>query len=553
VLVPFALSCFAVVGCTGPAPEQPAAPAPAGVAARGATGAGDPHPDASALSADAGAVAPEAPFTSKGRFALLIRGGTVIDGSGRPGAIADVLVQGDRIAHVGIVDSSVQAAKVIDATGKVVTPGFIDTHAHGDAVGDNRNFLAMGVTTLCLGQDGRSPSDERIATWAKGVEAKKPVLNLVPFVGHASVRVLAGVGAKTDPSPAQIAAMAALVAQGMEDGAFGLTTGLEYQPGRSGKLAELVEIAKPVAKSHGVVMSHMRSEDDDAIDGALDELLAQGTGSGARVHVSHLKVVYGHGKERAEKLLARLQAARDKGLAVTADMYPYNASYTGIDIVFPDWAKPPSSFDAAVRSRHEELRAWLRKRIALRNGPEATLFGTGRFAGKTLAAAAAETRKPFEDLLIDDIGPSGASAAYFVMDDALQNRLIVDPHVMIGSDGSGGGGHPRGHGAFARVLRVLVNDDKLLGLEEAVHKMSGLAAETLDLDRQRRGLVRVGFAADLLVFDPAKVRDTATFQRPTELAEGFESVVVNGQLVRDHGAFTRARPGQVLRHAAPGP
>src|SRR5262249_23965135 len=154
----------------------------------------------------------------------------------------------------------------------------------------------------------------------------KPVVNLAPFVGHGTVRTLAGVGASSDPKPSKIAAMAALVAQGMADGAFGLTTGLEYQPGRSGKVDELVEIARPVGKAHGVVMSHMRSEDDDAIDGALDELIAQGTGSGARVHVSHLKVVYGHGKERADKLLARLQAARDKGLAITADMYPYNAS-----------------------------------------------------------------------------------------------------------------------------------------------------------------------------------------------------------------------------------
>jgi N-acyl-D-aspartate/D-glutamate deacylase len=265
------------------------------------------------------------------------------------------------------------------------------------------------------------------------------------------------------------------------------------------------------------------------------------------VQVSHIKIVYGHGVDRAEEILAVLDAARAEGLDVTADLYPYTASYTGIGIVFPAWAKEPNDYDEVVRTKRPELAEYLRRRVTLRNGPEATLFGTGKWTGKTLAEVAAELDKPFEDALIDDIGPNGASAAYFVMSPEVMERFLVDPHVMICSDGSPTSSHPRGHGAQARVIRKYVVEDEKLSLEEAVRKMTGLPAATLGLDKMGRGRVQSGFAADLLVFDPARVRDNATFEEPRQLAEGFDWVIVNGKIAREDGQFTDARTGRVLR------
>ena len=480
---------------------------------------------------------------------LLIRNGTVIDGTGAPGRKADLLIRGDRITRIGTLDpAKVSAKRVIDATGMVVTPGFINTHAHGNPLKtpDFESSLAMGVTTICLGQDGESPDD--LAAWMREVEQARLGLNIATFVGHGTIRNLAGVGLQRAPSPQQIEVMQQLVREALEQGCLGLTTGLEYQPGSFANLEELIALAKPVARAGGLVMSHMRSEDDDTIEAALAELLAQGRGSGCPVHVSHIKVGYGHGAPRAERVLAQMQAARANGLRVTADMYPYLASYTGIGIVFPDWAKPPHDYAEVVNTRRAELADYLRRRVTKRNGPQATLFGTKPWTGKTLAQVAAELDKPFEDVLIDDIGLGGASAAYFVMDAALQERLLIDPHVMICSDGSPTSRHPRGHGAFARVIRKCVVERGLLSLDEAVRKMTGLAAATVGLDRLKRGRLAEGYAADLLVFDPQQVRDNATYEHPHQLASGFDWVIVNGQVAWDGSSISEQGAGEVIRH-----
>ena len=472
----------------------------------------------------------------------------MFDGSGAEGQRRDVWIVGDRIVHVGAPSRRpVAARRTIDARGLVVTPGFIDPHAHGDPrrTPGFENFVAMGVTTICLGQDGSSPGRGGLEGWIRSVERGAIALNIAPFVGHGSVRRRAGVGLDRNPTEAQLARMEHLVAEAMAAGAFGLSTGLEYEPGRFADSVELARVARPVGEHGGVVMSHMRSEDDGAIDAALDELFAQCGSAGCAAHVSHLKVVHGRGAAAAERVLARMAAARASGLRVTADLYPYLASYTTIGIVFPTWAKSPNDYAAVVEARRAELAVYLRRRVTARNGPGATLFGSGRFRGRTLKEVAADLGKPFEEVLIDDVGPRGASAAYFVMQRAVMERLLVDPHVVISSDGSPTMRHPRGHGAFARVLCEFVCERGRLSLAAAVHKMTGRTAAIVGLSR--RGLIRPGHAADVLVFDPAQVQDRATFVAPFEKAEGFATVIVNGELVRDGCEFTDRRPGRVLR------
>jgi N-acyl-D-aspartate/D-glutamate deacylase len=488
---------------------------------------------------------PVAPFRSEGRVDLVIEGGEVVDGTGRPRFAADVVVDAGRIVHVGPVDASVQAGRRIDARGMVVTPGFIDAHSHGQALAAHENFIAMGVTTLCIGQDGFSPDGKIFARWAEKLRERKLVLNVAGWSGHATLRQASGIAPET---PRGLAAMVEAARADLAAGAFGVSFGLEYLPKDAAPLEELVALGRAVAEHGGVVMSHLRSEDDDKIDAALDDLVAVGERSGARVHVAHLKVVLGKGVERAERLLGRMDEARKRRVSLTADIYPYAASYTDIGIVFPDWAKHGDRGHARA-SRRAELAAHLRERVGRRGGPAATLFGTGRWRGRTLKQVASELGKPFEDVLIDDIGPRGASAAYFVMDEELQDRLLVDPHVMISTDGQAGSAHPRAYGAFARVLRSFVGERRVLTLEEAVRKMSGLTADAIGL--ADRGLVRVGLAADLCVFAPGRVTDRATYLAPSVLAEGIDWVLVNGQAVRKDGRFTRARPGRLLLHARP--
>jgi N-acyl-D-aspartate/D-glutamate deacylase len=327
--------------------------------------------------------------------------------------------------------------------------------------------------------------------------------------------------------------MSGLVAQGLAAGAFGLSTGLEYDPGSRSGMDELAAIAGPVAEVGGVISSHMRTEDADQVEEALGELIEQGRRSGARVHASHLKIVLADDPEQATALLELMARAREEGVEVTADVYPYTASYTGISILFPEWARAPNDYEDVVQERRDQLAEHLRRRVESRNGPEATLFGSGRWSGRTLAEVAAEQSRPFEDVLIE-LGPDGASAAYFVMNEDVMRALLSDAQVVVSSDGSPTMQHPRGYGSFARVIRQFVVEEEILTLEEAVRKMSGATAAIYRLDDPAvvdppRGLVREGWAADLLVFEPIEVRDAADFEHPHRLAEGMRAIWVNGE------------------------
>ncbi len=476
---------------------------------------------------------------------LLIQNGKIVNGTGEPAFRADILIEGDRIAFIGEINAdSLKPDRVIDATGRIVSPGFIDMHAHGNPLShpEFQNFIAMGVTTIVLGQDGSSPTQKPFSEWFEEVQKANPSVNIAALVGHGSLRRMVDLGEDKTVHIRDLNAMEQKLEQSLKQGAFGMSLGLEYVPGLYADSTELSRLAKVVGKYDGVIMSHVRSEDDSQIEASLNELA--GMGAFARVHASHLKVVYGKGKERAQEILNQISEFNRSGMAFTADTYPYEASFTGIGIVFPKWAKTTAQWKQVMAENPELLREFLQSKVKQRNGADAILFGTGKYAGHTLAEAAQkEGISPVDYLL--KIGPNGASAAHFVMNEELQDNIAVSPEVMISSDGSPTMRHPRGYGSFAKIIRKYVVEQQALFIEQAVHKMSGLSAQTLQLED--RGTLAVGKKADVIIFDPNNVKDTATFPNPHELAEGFEWVIVNGEIAKQGDEFANKRSGVVLK------
>ena len=493
----------------------------------------------------AGAAAPAASST-------LFRDVLLVDGTGASPRLADVLVVGDRIARITRPSRREGAggARIVEGGGRALTPGFIDLHTHGDPLRSSYDsYLAMGVTTISLGQDGSGPGPDtgplsRTEAWRRTVDDVPLDTNVALLVGHGTIRHAAGVPDSVRvPDAAQLALMAARLDAEYRAGIFGLSFGLEYVPGIYTQRQELAALGRVVARHDGVAMSHMRSENDDAIEASIDELIA--SAPHGRVHISHLKVVFGHGEARARALLDYLAAKRRQGVRLTADEYPYNAGYTTIALLFPEWALPPSNYAAVVRARRQELADHLERRMTRRGGPGALLFGTPPHAGKTLAEVARETGQTYVDILIG-LGPEGGSGAHFTMDQALQDRLLVDPNVAFSTDGGPGMRHPRATGTYARLIEDYVVRDHKLPLQEMVRKATGFPARILRL--RNRGLIRPGAKADLLLFDPARVRARSTYVDPLATAEGFDLVMVNGQQafaegrkVGSAGALLRAR------------
>ena len=313
-----------------------------------------------------------------------IRNGIVLDGLGKPSEQADIFILKDSISFVGTAPHNVIAKEIIDATDKVVTPGFIDPHAHGNPFKTPKfqNFTAMGVTTIALGQDGSSTNISELFKLTDST--KKLVLgpNIALFIGHGTIRRLSGIGYKKNPSKEKIQKMVDLLEDGMKSGAFGLTTGLEYTPGRYAGQYELDELAKTVGKYGGIIMSHMRTENDATMESDLAELFSQG--NFANIHVSHMKVVYGKGSDRAEEILHLLNKKRNESsFKVSADIYPYLASHTTIGILFPEYALAPNHYETVRQRRRNDLLDYVKTKVNQRNGPTATLFGTQPYIGKT--------------------------------------------------------------------------------------------------------------------------------------------------------------------------
>ncbi len=477
---------------------------------------------------------------------ILIENGLVVDGSGNnAGFYSDVLIENGRIKRIGNSDGSlIKVARKMEAQGMIVAPGFIDIHAHGDPLKtpEFQNFLSMGVTSIALGMDGSSVLAGKMKNWLHTVDSIRTGVNIIPFVGHGTIRKESGIGVQKEPSDEEISEMIRFLDLAMRDGCWGLSMGLEYIPGIYSSKKELESLAQAVGRNHGIITSHIRNEDDDQIEKSLQEM--KSLARYCPVNISHLKVVFGKNEKRANEILELLFDHENEKFPVTADLYPYTASYTGIGIVFPEWAKNPKMYQEIKSSRGEELLVYLKNKVNRRNGPKATLFGSGPYKGKTLHDLESEYELPFEKILKDIIGPYGSSAAFFVMNGDLQERLMIHPKVVIASDGSPTMYHPRGYGTFSRVLEKFVVQDSILTLEQAIHKMTGAPAKTIQLTD--RGLIRPGYIADLLIFDPLNVKELSTFEQPHILSKGMEWIIIDGKIAVHNGEIQN-KAGRVLR------
>ncbi|MBS0416918.1 MAG: amidohydrolase family protein [Proteobacteria bacterium] len=502
-------------------------------------------------------------------YDLWIRNGTVVDGTGRPRFAADILVSGDTIAYVGsTAGRNVKARRTIDAAGKIVTPGFIDLHAHGDPSKQAfTNFLQEGITTVLLGQDGNTASYEdedpptlaqwkaaraaglaltddqkpvTLAQWLHHSKVEHSLVNVAALSGHGSLRTTAGVGDAPQPTAKQLAAMKEILRADLDAGAFGMSFGLEYAPGRFALEPEEKALGAIVGEYGGVVMSHMRSEDFDKIAGAIDELLQ----IDAHVHVSHIKIVAGKRPEEAQAVLDQLARARAGGKTVTADVYSYPASASNLVFLYPEWARSESQYADAVKHRRAELEAHLRKRVEERNGPQAILFVSGPYAGKRLSELAQQLGKPYEKVLIDDFDYGGPEQAHFLMSEAVQSVFIAADNIGYSTDASPELKHPRATSSFAKVLEDYVGPAPKMSLEKTIHKMSGLAADIVGI--KDRGVLAVDRKADIVVLSPNRLHVRATWAAPMQSPTGFDAVVVNGAIELENGKVGTPN-GRILR------
>ena len=499
-------------------------------------------------------------------YDLLLRNGRIVDGTGSVWYRGDVAITGDTIAAVG-PSLPGTARTVVEADGRVIAPGFIDIHTHAArgiaAVPTAENYVRQGVTTIVEGPDGSSPVP--LGPWLETLAALPRSVNIGSFLGQGSVRAAVMGAVDRAPRAGELERMRALVRQGMAEGAFGLSSGLFYVPGAFARTDEIVELARVAGASGGIYISHMRDEAGGVVD-SVRETVAIGERGGLPTQVTHHKVIGQPYWGRTANTLRLVDEARARGVDATVDVYPYTASSTGIRAALvPVWAQEGGRdrllerlADPATRTRIEAdtIRLLRNERgggnpanvVIARCEPEPALAGrtladlARMRAGEVTLAHAARAA-----LWLVERGE--CQGIFHAIGEEDLVRVLRHPAAMIASDGEvtrpgPDHPHPRSYGTFARVLAVYVRDRGVLSLEEAVRKMSAFPAQRLGLGD--RGVLRAGLKADVVVFDPARIRDAATFERPHQYAEGVTHVVTNGQLVLQDGAITDARPGRVL-------
>jgi len=533
---------------------------------------------------------------STAEYDLIFRGGRVVDGSGAPWFAADVAVRGGRIAAVGRLEGA-RARRVIDATGLYVVPGFIDLLGQSEynVLVDPRaaSKITQGITTeitgegssiaplndamLAEGRDvferyGFTPDFRTLAGYFATFERRGAAINLGTFVGAGGVRDLIIGKADRRASPDELKRMCDTVDQAMREGAIGVSSSLQYVPDMYNSTEELIAMAKVAARYGGAYFTHQRSE-ANAIDSSLDEVFRIAKEAGIRTQIWHLKTAYKRNWGRMPAVLARLAEARAQGIDVAANQYPWTAGSNGLDACRPPWIREGGRdallkrlSDHALRERAkkemlEDSDAWSNQYLGA-GGPDRVLVAAvidpklKKYEGLSIAAIAAAEKKDPRDALIDLVIADRANTAciIFMMDENDVRAALQSPLVSFGTDSGAGAidgifseekSHPRGWASTARILGTYVRDEKLIPLELAVRKMTSFPAEAAALPD--RGLLKVGFAADLVAFDLSKVQALATYEEPRRYSAGFPFVAVNGVLVVDEGRITGAKPGKALR------
>jgi N-acyl-D-amino-acid deacylase len=497
---------------------------------------------------------------------ILITNGKIIDGTGNNWYYGNIAVKDGKILKIGR-DINLSAKKTINAKGLMVAPGFIDVHTHleGDEAKDPmaQSFIYDGVTTCITGNCGSSNVD--IGKYLRWVDSLKLSINVATLIGHNDVRKAVMGRANRDATPDEMKQMSNIVDKAMADGAVGLSTGLIYIPGTYTKTPEIVELAKIAAKYNGVYASHMRDE-GDSVTQAIEEALTIGREAKIPVEISHFKLSGQHNWGRSKETVPMIEAARREGIDVTIDQYPYTASSTSISTLIPDEILADGQDSIKARLQRPEIKKYvinsmlvrLKKRklkhfsyaVVAYYSPDSTYNGKSI---EQINLMKGRKHKAKEEALtvIDIMMEGGASAVFHGMGEEDVKRIMQYPFNMFASDASirvlnFGMPHPRGYGTNARVLSKYVREEKVISLEEAIRRMTSLPAQKFQLSD--RGLLKEGYAADIVIFNEKEVKDISTFEKPHAYSKGFYFVIVNGVLTVDNEKHLGTRAGKALKN-----
>ncbi len=497
---------------------------------------------------------------------IIIKNGKVIDGTGNSWFLADIAIKDDKIIKIGRLQNW-QAPKIIDASGLIVAPGFIDVHTH---IEDDEkknplasNFIYDGVTSVITGNCGLS--EVNLGKYLSMIDSLKVSVNIAALIGHNNIRKAVMGSANREPNAAEMQQMEAIVEQAMKDGAMGLSTGLIYIPGTYAKTAEIVRLAKIAARYNGVYASHMRDEGDAIIE-AIEEALTIGKAANIPVQISHFKLSGQQNWGRSKETIPMIVKARKAGLDVTIDQYPYTASSTSLSTLLPDWilADGQDSIkarlsNASIRKETTQfmLQKLKRRKLSHFSYPFVASFkADSSLNGKNIEAinllkGRKHSAKAEAETILEMMEQGGAGMVFHGMSDADVKAIMQYPFNMFASDASiriynQGNPHPRGYGTNARVLGKYMREENVISLEEAIRRMTSLPAQKFNF--KQRGLLREGYAADIVIFDEKTVSDLSTYDQPHQYSTGFKFVLVNGVIALNEGKQTAARTGITLRN-----